>query len=61
MTKKEKIREILHLLDTYIPSAEVPLKHKDPFTLLTGNSHNCIHIAYFLDFESANIGIIFGI
>ncbi len=34
MTKKEKARAILDVLEKYIPSVEVPLKHNDPFTLL---------------------------
>lgn len=34
MTKHEKVTDILRLLDTYVPSPEVPLHHKDAYTLL---------------------------
>lgn len=34
MTKQEKINDILKLLDQYIPNPEVPLHHKDAYTLL---------------------------
>lgn len=34
MTKKEKAKAILDLLEKYIPEADVPLNYKDPFTLL---------------------------
>lgn len=34
MTKTEKVKDILKLLDTYIPKASVPLHHKDAYTLL---------------------------
>jgi endonuclease III len=34
MTKAEKVKDILSLLDKYIPEVPVPLHHKDPYTLL---------------------------
>jgi endonuclease-3 len=34
MTKSEKTKDILKLLDKYIPNPEVPLLHKDAYTLL---------------------------
>ncbi|MEJ0028995.1 MAG: endonuclease III [Bacteroidota bacterium] len=34
MTKSEKVKDILRLLDKYIPNPEVPLHHKDAYTLL---------------------------
>ena len=34
MTKAEKVKDILSLLDKYIPDAPVPLHHKDDYTLL---------------------------
>jgi endonuclease-3 len=34
MTKHEKVQDILNLLDKYIPNPEVPLYHKDAYTLL---------------------------
>jgi endonuclease-3 len=34
MTKTEKAKDILRLLDKYIPEAPVPLHHKDAYTLL---------------------------
>jgi endonuclease III len=34
MTKQEKANNILELLDKYIPEPEVPLQHKDAYTLL---------------------------
>ena len=34
MTRQEKANDILRLLDEYIPNAEVPLQHKDAYTLL---------------------------
>lgn len=34
MTKQEKANDILALLDQYIPKPEVPLHHKDAYTLL---------------------------
>ncbi|CAN5446978.1 endonuclease III [soil metagenome] len=34
MTKQEKINDILKILDTYYPNPEVPLHHKDAYTLL---------------------------
>jgi endonuclease-3 len=34
MTIQERANGILSILDQYIPEAEVPLQHKDPFTLL---------------------------
>lgn len=34
MTKTEKVSDILKILDTYFPKPEVPLHHKDAYTLL---------------------------
>ena len=34
MTKQEKVNDILKILDGYYPSPEVPLHHKDAYTLL---------------------------
>ena len=34
MTKTEKVKDILSLLDHYFPDPEVPLHHKDAYTLL---------------------------
>jgi len=34
MTKAEKAKDILKLLDKYIPDPDVPLHHKDAYTLL---------------------------
>ena len=34
MNKKEKVEDILSILDHYYSTVEVPLKHKDPYTLL---------------------------
>jgi endonuclease III len=34
MTKQEKAADILKLLDRYVPNPEVPLHHKDAYTLL---------------------------
>jgi endonuclease-3 len=34
MTKAEKVSDILFLLDKYVPDPEVPLHHKDAYTLL---------------------------
>lgn len=34
MTKQEKTNDILKLLDKYFPSPQVPLHHKDAYTLL---------------------------
>ncbi len=34
MTKTEKVNDILHILDKLYPSPEVPLQHKDAYTLL---------------------------
>ena len=34
MTKTEKVNDILKILDHYFPSPEVPLHHKDAYTLL---------------------------
>ena len=34
MTKSEKVNDILKILDTYYPTPEVPLQHKDAYTLL---------------------------
>jgi len=34
MTKSEKVSDILKILDRYFPKPEVPLQHKDAYTLL---------------------------
>jgi endonuclease-3 len=34
VTKAEKVKDILKILDKYIPDPEVPLNHKDAYTLL---------------------------
>jgi len=34
MTKAEKVADILKILDAYYPAPEVPLKHKDAYSLL---------------------------
>ncbi len=34
MTKSEKVKDILKILETYYPTPEVPLQHKDAYTLL---------------------------
>jgi endonuclease-3 len=34
VTKQEKVKDILKILDTCFPSPEVPLRHKDAYTLL---------------------------
>ncbi len=34
MNKAEKVSDILHILDTYYPTVETPLHHKDAYTLL---------------------------
>jgi endonuclease III len=34
MTKTEKVADILSILEKYFPNPEIPLKHKDPYTLL---------------------------
>jgi len=34
ISKKEKVRQIIRLLDKLYPKTPIPLKHKDPFTLL---------------------------
>lgn len=34
MTKQEKVNDILKILDKYYPKPEVPLHHKDAYTLL---------------------------
>lgn len=34
MTKAEKVNDILSILDKYVPDPEVPLHHKDAYTLL---------------------------
>lgn len=34
MTKTEKVKDILKILDKFIPNPEVPLHHKDAYTLL---------------------------
>jgi len=33
-TKKEKVQWIIRILDKFYPKVEIPLSHKDPFTLL---------------------------
>lgn len=34
MTKKERAKQIAKILNEYFPNPEIPLKHKDPYTLL---------------------------
>ena len=34
MTKAEKVEDILSILETYFPDPEIPLHHKDAYTLL---------------------------
>jgi endonuclease III len=34
MTKAEKVKDILKILDKYFPDPDIPLDHKDPYTLL---------------------------
>ena len=34
MTKPEKVNDILSILDKYFPNPEIPLDHKDAYTLL---------------------------
>ncbi len=34
MTKAEKVNDILNILDKHFPNPEVPLRHKDAYTLL---------------------------
>ncbi len=34
MTKSEKVKDILNILDKHFPSPEVPLQHEDAYTLL---------------------------
>jgi endonuclease III len=34
MTKREKVDDILELLDEYVPDPKIPLDYKDPYTLL---------------------------
>jgi endonuclease III len=34
MTKAEKVKDILKILDKYFPNPDIPLDHKDPYTLL---------------------------
>jgi endonuclease III len=34
MTKAEKVKDILRLLNKYVPDPKIPLDHKDPYTLL---------------------------
>lgn len=34
MTKGDKVKDILRILDKYFPDPEIPLDHKDPYTLL---------------------------
>ena len=34
MSKSEKVKDILKILDKYFPDPDIPLDHKDPYTLL---------------------------
>lgn len=34
MSKAEKVKDILKILDKYFPDPDIPLDHKDPYTLL---------------------------
>ena len=34
MKKAEKVKDILHILESYFPEVPVPLRHEDPYTLL---------------------------
>jgi endonuclease-3 len=34
MTKAEKVKDIISILEKYFPNPEIPLDHKDPYTLL---------------------------
>ena len=34
MTKSEKVEDILFILDKYFPDPQIPLDHRDPYTLL---------------------------
>ena len=34
MTKSEKVKDILAILDKHFPNPEIPLDHKDAYTLL---------------------------
>jgi endonuclease-3 len=34
MTKAEKVKDIVSILEKYFPNPEIPLDHKDPYTLL---------------------------
>jgi endonuclease-3 len=34
MTKADKVADILSILDKYFPNPDIPLHHKDPYTLL---------------------------
>src|SRR3954470_1097576 len=34
MTKSEKVKDILKILDKYFPNPDIPLNHKDAYTLL---------------------------
>ena len=34
MTKAEKVKDILKILDKYFPDPQIPLDHKDAYTLL---------------------------
>ena len=34
MTKSEKVRDILSILEKYFPDPQIPLDHKDAYTLL---------------------------
>lgn len=34
MTKAEKVKDILNILEKYFPNPDIPLDHKDPYTLL---------------------------
>lgn len=34
MTKAEKVKDIIRILEKYFPDPDIPLDHKDPYTLL---------------------------
>mgnify|MGYP000162018899 CR=1 FL=1 len=34
MTKAEKVKDIIRILEKYFPAPDIPLDHKDPYTLL---------------------------
>lgn len=48
MKKKEKVEKIIRVLEHYYPHPKVPLKHKDPYTLL---------IAVLLSAQSTDKGV----